>query len=69
MLTFTIYKETKKKEENEHGQISRENTVILSSQGAEKLMVGGGYIGNEENSERTLWKASVRSVIGDAGTL
>lgn len=43
--------------------------MILSSQGAEKLMVEGGYIVNEENSERTLWKASVRSVIGDAGTL
>lgn len=43
--------------------------MILSSQRAEKLMVGGGCIVNEENSKRTLWKVSVRSMIGDEGTL
>lgn len=51
------------------GKNSRENTVILSSQGAAKLMVGGGCIVNEENSTRTLWKVSARSVIGGEGTL
>lgn len=43
--------------------------MILASQGAEKLMVGGGCFANEENSKRTLWEVSVRSLIGDEGTL
>lgn len=43
--------------------------MLLSSRGAEKLIVGGVHRVNEENSKRTLWKVSVRSAIGAEGAL